>query len=390
MMGKVYFITRSFASDMNNETCGSIRNAEAELLRRRYDLVVVTPNHGKDEVEINSRIISLPFRNVRWNSYKERLGIYEDYLEEWIKETILCLGTRVTSEDVLVATCGGEAACMKIAYELKKSTGCKYVINFHDPLLYSLVGRKKIGWGIHASRERYLIRYVSAADYIITSSQSYQEELIRKIPEIRFRIKNVYFGYWKKWEKSIKTPDMDCLRLVYAGAMNRPQRPEQMISILGDLKGTCLELIGDVNGKVRRQADEKKNITIRPLMPHEEYMEYMANKADIGVVSLAGDAWGMCVPSKIFELINLQKPMLGILPKGDARDLINSGYGFAAGSDEPGKIADYVGKLRDPDVYETIREKMEDEKDQWKMDFLFREFYISIDELLEKHKNETL
>ena len=63
-------------------------------------------------------------------------------------------------------------------------------------------------------------------------------------------------------------------------------------------------------------------------MPHNEFLKFMIENIDIGFVSLANDYLGACVPSKIYEYINLGLPIIGALPNGDGLDIINkNNYG---------------------------------------------------------------
>ena len=58
--------------------------------------------------------------------------------------------------------------------------------------------------------------------------------------------------------------------------------------------------------------------------------EFMCENIDIGFLSLVKDYYGACVPSKLYEYLNLEVPIIAALPEGDALDIINTkSYGKA-------------------------------------------------------------
>jgi hypothetical protein len=66
----------------------------------------------------------------------------------------------------------------------------------------------------------------------------------------------------------------------------------------------------------------------------------------LGFVSLSDNYFGACIPSKIYEYINIGMPIIGFLPRGEARDIVNdNGYGYIALPDSPNdlkkKVSDF-------------------------------------------------
>lgn len=381
---KIYYITSTYIMDSNVFNCGGIRNRYVELLRKRYEVIVVTPNYMDKTIKIGNGFICLPYHMRSIDRYLQRVGIYEDYLDSWAKDCIACLEKIVANQDIIFATTGGELAGVKIADEIKKRTKCRTIINFHDPINYTTVNGIKTGGryrNLHVQRDRVARKYIQTADYIITSSDSFKKILEEIYPNKKGTISNIYFGYIDKVGRrdECRKPSGD-IKMIYAGSMGMPQRAESIMEIWGSCENVRIEYVGSASSRIKNIAKKYPNVTISPSMQHEEYLKYMKAEADVGLVSLVGDEWGACVPSKIFELINLEIPILAILPDGDAKDLINNGFGFAAGINEPEKHQENLFKMRTPECYIEIVENMRREKAQWHMDFLFKK----VEEIIEK------
>ena len=380
---KIYYITRSYNIDITiDTTCVGIRNDYVTNLRKKYAVTVVTPNYDHDEIVVRDDLILVPSNLQRYDHYFEVFGIYEDYLERWVKQCFDVMKDIITQEDVIFATSGGELACIKLAYMIKKHIGCKMVINFHDPVIYTIVNGKMIGGWKHAPRERLMIKYASNSDYIITSSISYRDILKSKMPEISEKIENIYFGFRGEFitrQKHIRTSRCDGVKLVYAGSMTDAQQAEVFMKLHGNKTGIQIDYVGVPSKTIKELADQYANISLLPQMNRDQYLEYMFDEADVGLVSLAGKEWGACVPSKIYELINLETPILGILPNGDAKDIINSGFGKASNRHDKRQCDRDLDFILNSDNRKVIAEKMHRCKREWSEGHFFRRVYEVID-----------
>lgn len=373
---------------MNSDVidCGNIRNRYVELLRKKYDVIVVTPNYVDTKIKNEDGFISLPYRNKGIDRYAERMGIYEDYLDSWARYCIEYLKNIVMKEDIIFATSGGELAGVKIANILKSKVKCKTILNFHDPINYTMVNGKRTGGkyrNLHISRDKLAKKYIQTADYIITSSDSYKKILENSYPEKRDYISNIYFGYID--EANVKRHDEKPhknIKMIYAGSMGIPQKAESIMEMWGTAKNVTIEYIGNASRKVKKMAESYSNVRVIPSMRHDDLLKYMEMNADIGLVCLIGDEWGACVPSKIFDLINLEIPILGLLPDGDAQNLINNGYGLAAQLSDVSKNQENLAKLRNAEFYIKIVENMRCNKKYWHMDYLFKDVYTIIERVI--------
>lgn len=335
-MKKIFFITRTFVEPENGKSCVLLNNVYVDWLKQYFQVIVVTPSYnGEDKVE--EEFIKIKHNSKLVYPYMERLGMMEDYLDPWVEKTLEILSERVSNEDIVFATSGGELACIKIASMLKRKKKCKFVINFRDPIDYSYIEEKKTCGYFHVSREKTILKYLSDVDLVITSSSKFQDILEEKYTFLKNRIINNYYGYIEEFTRETKhieqlrsrRKERQRIRLVFGGSMNPPQGAEVFIRILNRRDDVELVYIGEPNKKISRAA-RRDNVSVIKSMPHDIYLQYVTENADIGLVSLAADPYKACFPSKIFEYINLEIPILAALPDGDAKKIINErGYGKA-------------------------------------------------------------
>lgn len=370
--------------------CGGLRNTYVEMLREKYDVTVVTPNYYEQEMVINDQYILIPFfPKLKMHIY-EAAGLCEDYLDKWSKITSSYLEKVVKKDDLIFATSGGELGCIKIAYYVQKHVGCKVIINLHDPVNYTHIGAIKVGGKLHVSRDNLVRKYMLNAEGIITWAHEYANTLKSMYPEIKM-IKGIYRGYrkCKIWETHQIKKDF---KIVYAGAMGRDQGVDKVIKTWGENKDIKIELIGNAGKKIKKLAEKYPNVTLLKQMPYEECMNYMKREADIGVVCIVAQEFGIATPSKLFDLINLELPILGIMPDGEGQNLINSGYGLAADYKEVEKNRNNLEMMKDTAYYNKITEYIKKKKPEWAMEKLFEEVYEFIDEVMGMtvHKASTI
>lgn len=381
MSGKIYYITRTYVFNGVSTGCGGLRNNYVEMLRKKYDVIVVTPNYNNQEFVNNEQCIRIPFFPKLELRLYEAIGIYEDYLDKWVQEVVSYLKNIVKKEDLIFATTGGELGCIKVASCVKRQTGCKAIINFHDPVDYTHIGLIKTCGKWHISRDNLVSKYVSGVDGIITWAHDYANILKKLYPEIK-RIKGIYRGY-RKCKIYEKHRIKDDFKIIYAGSMGRLQGIDKLIGIWGECKDVKIELIGNAGKKIKRLVGKYPNVTLIEQMPYEQCMNYMKREADAGIVCIVAQEFGIATPSKMFDLINLEMPILGIMPKGEGQDLINSGYGLAADYKEVEKNRNNLERLKDKEYYKRITDYIKSKKSEWAMETLFEEVYEFIDEVYE-------
>jgi glycosyltransferase involved in cell wall biosynthesis len=363
----IYYITRSYYPTVTGGTI--IRKMQVDGLVKKFNVKIVTLEKGSSAdnvIEIENS------RNSRLAMLQQRLGLSEDYLDHWVNKAFEVLKNIITSDDVIFSTSGGEIGCLKLGALLKKRIGCKLVFNLHDPINYSLVNGIKRDRKFHASREAVEKKYLEICDEIITSSKSYQSSLIKKYPKLERKIECSYFGYVKKINKLAHNLDSKKLKIVYAGNMGRLQSPEILIFVWNSLpreikKNVELIFVGNTTqNKAINSFSSKSNIHKLEFMQQDELYKVYAD-CDFGFVSLVGDYFGACFPSKIFDYIAGGLPILGLLPDGDANDEINKlGVGVSFRFNEIDKLKRLIIDLvNDKNKIIPYRDKVAQNYERW-------------------------
>ena len=67
----------------------------------------------------------------------------------------------------------------------------------------------------------------------------------------------------------------------------------------------------------------KGKVELLPKMAYEVFMSYLKNEADVGFLSLVDNISNYCVPSKLYEYINIGLPILAVI-NGDTKEIVNS------------------------------------------------------------------
>ena len=288
-------------------------------------------------------------------------------------------------DDYVYATTGGELSTLKLGYLLKKTKGLKFIIHFHDPILYlKYQGLQFIhNTGFYYFREKALRKYLQAADLIITTSKTFYTTLIEEFNVDNNKIINNYFGYINKLELK-QGFDISKIKIVYGGVFDRLQKPEILAKLLEKQNNCIINYVGEYKNYIPLQKYlDKQNINFYDNMPYNDYVNFATSNCNVGFVPLVEDYLKFCVPSKIYELINMGIPILGLLPDGDAMDIINkNGYGKAFKHNELDKFKNFVDELVEkPEELLKFRENILKDRDNWFIGNKFRDVITRISDL---------
>ena len=336
-MSRIFYITRTYP-DKNLGGGGIIRKGTVDYLRKNgYDVWIVSPNYNSSRIDIDKRqkYILLPhLGNFKICSFLETIGVWDDYMTGWVHSAVKYLREIVKKQDLLFATSGGELGSIILAKKLTEEIGCKYIVNLHDPISFTTVNGEVTRYiktkFRHVVRDKAEQTYLSSANAIITSSESYKNCLKQKYPILASKISCHHFGYIEPFQYSQKEIG-EQINIVYGGAMGKVQSPEILAEAAKGIDRVKVIYIGDWHSNPNLiQYKENPNIELISPLSNEKYIAYLQKSADIGFVSLQGQLSELCVPSKLYEFINLGIPILGVLG-GDAKNIICANhYGIVA------------------------------------------------------------
>ncbi len=389
MKTKIYYLTRSYYPYQKGGGPLMRTGAVKYLKELGWDVTIVMPNYENKKFKIEDDIWQIPFKGKyiqKLASLFERVGIYEDYLDKWVDNAFEHLKDKVTKNDIVFATSGGELGMIKLGSLLKDTISCKFVVNFRDPLDYSLVHGLKLDEKFHVNRQKQEQKYLKNSDLIITSSVSNKQSLKEKYREFQNKIFNNYFGYIKKLDlETVQKQASNVIKIAYVGSMSATQKPEILYEAYKSIQNKSnveIYFIGDRKGYEPLLKINDERIKFIDYMAHKDFLEFMIKNIDVGFVCLVNDYLGACVPSKIYEYINLGLPILGALPDGDGKDIVNTNnYGIASKYDDISAIAIAIEKMIDKDYLEKIKLNILRDKDTWSMENKMKELNILLDGL---------
>lgn len=338
------------------------------MMQHNEDVTIVMPgDYNGNEFKVICTP-SIKFSKITY--ILECLGLLEDRSLNWVKSTFKILCRTITSDDIVFATPGGEFAPIILGSKLKRKTGCKFVINSHDPLDFTTLGgslprKPKFP---HVSRDKCEYKYLTCADAIITSTKSYRDELRRKYPILKDKISSCYFGYaYPETPRSNELPHGKVLNIVYGGNFGIYQRPEILAQAVKDNPNVHLYYVG--NHKTNRNLDvfrQETNISFVDLMPQEEYLKFLKETIDVGFLSLKGELASYCVPSKLYDYINYTIPIIGVV-EGDASKIIkDNGYGVTSDYSVEG-VKKAIDLIIQPSLYNSCVNRLVEGHDLWSM-----------------------
>lgn len=287
----------------------------------------------------------------------------------------------------------------RLGQRLKRTTGIPVVYDLRDPWALD-------GWPSYQSRSQWrdamesMRNTLSDADAVIANTPEAKCAMQREIPELKNnRIEVISNGYDKDdFECEVPAPvDLDTRKfnIVHVGTLHshallrptsphswahqlfryRPEpikpsgrTPKHLLAAVRKLEkqghpsvaNTRIIFVGrkDPNDlRVAKASGIFDRVVFTGYMGHQDCLSWMRH-ADALFLPLHGLPPGrrsLIVPGKTYEYLASHRPILGCLPQGDARDLVEkSGMGFCADPCNPSAIANALSQIYDACKKETL------------------------------------
>lgn len=380
---KLYYLTRSYPGYISTGGGTIMRKAAVDQLKQNgFDVWVICPDIKSKQIVVNQldQIITIPFNQKKYKLYKllQHVGFLADYMDSWAKATIKYLAPLIKSHDLIFSTTGGGLATIKAGSVLSKMSKGKFIVNYRDPINHAKYDELRVKSVLpHVNRDHIEKKYISNADLIITSCQTFCDVLKTKYPLLTSKIKNNSFGYIDPIAVTaqIDPTNNDKLNILYGGMFSTAQQPQRLISIVNSQKfpkPVHLYFVGNFT-EADKENNESDHVHFLKSMPRDKFCEYASNNAHVGFVSLYEDYYKYCLPSKVYENINLELPMLGSLPAGNQGfDIINK-YGICANSKDPDEISKAITELCNDHFYQSKKSQIIKDKFSWSMENRIKE-----------------
>jgi glycosyltransferase involved in cell wall biosynthesis len=273
---------------------------------------------------VNLKWCYIPDENVGWLPSAVRRG------EEIIKKENI---------DLVYATAPMFTSFL-IGFMLKKKTGKPLVLDYRDPWTQNVF--VKYPSKFHKKIEEKLETFVLAtADHIIVTAEPMKRKLVEKYPFTKGKIDTITNGFDSEDFKNLTVKkDKEKFVIVYAGSLYGQRTGEKFFAALKKLieKNPELQtkievLFAGLPGKQAVFLVEKfeleKVVKLLGYKSHQESLTLMAN-ADVLLLIMSSDEVNdakigtLTIPGKVFEYLGAKRPILAIVPRGPAADIINS------------------------------------------------------------------
>lgn len=308
---------------------------------------------------------------------------YPDFAAPWLLPAVV-EGRRLIQRnriDVIFAT-GMPWTSLVVGFLLKRLTKAKLVVDFRDPWVdnpYIPKGRVE-AW----MDRKFESAIVKEADLVIANTDFLREEMAVRYPGFKEKSVVIPNGYdpsdFDDLEPAPKPPSplrgggmgeglsdkpsssptisSDELLISHAGLLYPNRDPACILNAIEEIRSTHpveaehikFQQIGDVNlaYDIHERCREKKitaNISVLPNMEHKKCLQQLAQS---DVLLLIQPGTKTQIPSKIYEYIYLEKPIIAITEReGALGELINRyGFGVVFEPHEPSELASYLLDLK--------------------------------------------
>jgi glycosyltransferase involved in cell wall biosynthesis len=233
---------------------------------------------------------------------------------------------------------------------LSKMMGLPWISDYRDPWTqaYFYFQRHILSKWIENSLERWLLKQSGKV-------LSINEEILKGLGE--------KYGFWHKpkWEvipngydpenfKFLKPIKDDFFSITYTGTLNAKMRPDSFLKAIQELVveqprfGEHLHLyfIGRIGSDVQSLFNDsllKEKIRYIPFLPHEDCLRYTMGANLLLLLIPECSTQHLIVTGKLFEYLQSGNPILGLVPEGEAADIIRkTRTGFVVSPEDREKI----------------------------------------------------
>ena len=227
--------------------------------------------------------------------------------------------------------------CLIVGWVLAKRYNCPLILDFRDDFAGVMsVGRRRLLGAVYRWLE---FRLIDGAEAVTVTTEYLKDSLISRhgVDESKIVVVHNVVPQSAELHHSASKSG-SAIRIAYAGAISRIQTPELLLKAYNllvkqrsDLANQFeIDIYGPESWYFRKRLRRHIRGRARYLgfVDRGELLERLRS-VDIGFVSLSDNTFAYAIPTKLIEYIQLGIPVLGALPKGAARDLIEKNqFGF--------------------------------------------------------------
>jgi glycosyltransferase involved in cell wall biosynthesis len=291
----------------------------------------------------------------------ELLGIIDDSFSNWIRPVLNAADTIIDQPGFIYAIVP-PVTNAKIASDIAQQKGFPLVIDFRDDVF---------------NLDPNIVRQ---ADSIIASTQASLEGMQAHYQLSATKGVVIYNGYALERLPGTTTPQPKTkqLRIVYTGLLNMDQDPVMLAKAIQHMeqkyphtKGkVVVDYYGPENFYTRLFLRKylSDNIRFRGYVPFQTALAAIA-RADLAYTSLKNEGKAYCVPSKVFQYIAMETPILAVGPGGALQTFISQHQlgRYASSDDIDAQAEDIYYFLKNQQAHQEITRSIQQVKPQFAM-----------------------
>ena len=234
----------------------------------------------------------------------------------------------------LVWTTGPPYGAHLLGYALSRLCGLPWVMDCRDPWTQNFIyPHRGLRRRVEEAFEGHLLR---RADRVVAVTETMVEHLSQRFGVNVVHVSN---GFDPEDLPPIAATDPQLRLLVYAGVLSKHRDPEPLArAILGLQRAEiCLELLGPVRrepGPALAELQRRGQLRLRGSLPQAQALARLA-AADVALVlGEANPRADLAVGGKVYELLALGVPVLGLVLPGEMSRLLTSGGATVAPPDD--------------------------------------------------------
>lgn len=281
----------------------------------------------------------------------------------WLPSAVIQGGKIIEKENIdIVYATAPIFTSLLIGFLLKKKTGKPLVVDYRDPWTQNVF--LKYPSRLHRKIEDKLETFVlETADRVIVTAEPMKHRLVEKYPFIKGKIDTITNGFDPEDFKNITVKkNREKFVFAYTGSLYGQRTGEKFFIALKELleenpelKTKIQVLIAGLPSKqdilLIEKCGLKKVVKLLGYKSHKESLTLMAN-ADVLLLIMSLDEVSdarigtLTIPGKIFEYLGAKKPILAIMPRGPAADIIcSTKTGVIVPPQDTGMIMQAIRKL---------------------------------------------
>ena len=249
-----------------------------------------------------------------------------------------------------------------VAGAIHRATGIPWVAEFRDPWVDNVLAPPLPS--THRSLQRRIERWiVTRASRVVLVTPGLTSAFAGRYPQQVSRLRTVMNGYDPEELESQRTATEaagDMIRLVYTGTLDRPRETKAFLDGLEKFVAgrpeaadrLRVELIGrrspEVEALARPFTGEERLGAVLELIdfvPRHEALERVGSATAALVMLGGGPGMGLFVSGKLFDYIGLDRPVLAMVPPGDARGVLDDLEWGIVVDPEPASVAAGLERL---------------------------------------------